>query len=143
MGQIVCNDCGLVPYCRCRDHQIHTVMAYFSVQAPQMRVSSTPKSRNPSAKSIVILSSQAFRTTANSRFRGTCNWIPRSISPSAMTLEKSSVSGFPLTQSATVGARPGRRNADMTLMSITYTQKVTSRGLTCSRSISQPGKDNR
>ena len=143
MGQIACNDCGLVPYCRCRDHQIHTVMANFGAQAPPDARFLDTKVENPIRKNIDILSSQAFRTTANSRFRGTCNWIPRSISPSAMTLVKSSVSSFPLTQSATVGARSVRRNADMTLVSITYIQKVTSRGLTCSRSISQPGKDNR
>ena len=94
-------------------------------------------------KNIVILSSQACRITANSRFRGIYNWIPPSISPSVTTLAKNYVSGLPLTQSVTPDARSRCSNADMTSVSLTYIQKVTSRGLTCARSISQPGKDNR
>ena len=143
MGHIACNHCGLVLQCRCRDHQIHAVMADFCAQAPSAARFLDAKVENRTAKNIVILWNQACKITANSRFLGICNRIPRSISPSVMTLAKSSVSGLPLTQSATPDARSGRRNADMTSVSLTYIQKVTSRGSTCSRSISQPGKDNR
>ena len=143
MGHIACNHRGLVPQCRCRDHQIHAVMAGFCTQTSPDAGFLDTKIENPVGKNVVILSSQACRITANFRFLGICNRIPRSISPSVMTLAKSSVSGLPLTQSATPDARSGRRNADMTSVSLTYIQKVTSRGSTCSRSISQPGKDNR
>ena len=32
MGHIACNHCGLVPQCRCCDHQIHAVMTDFCAQ---------------------------------------------------------------------------------------------------------------
>lgn len=61
MGRIACNDCGLVPYCRCRDHQIHTVMAYFGTQASPDQGFLDTKVENPIRKKILLFVEPSFQ----------------------------------------------------------------------------------
>ena len=71
MGQIACNDCGLVPYCRCRDHQIHTVMANFGTQASPDQGFLDTKVENPISKKYCYFVEPSFqndRKLSNSRY---------------------------------------------------------------------------
>ena len=143
MGHIACSHCGLVPQCRCRDHQIHAVMADFCAQTPSDVRFLDANVENPDGKKSShsvepsLQNNRKLPVSRNLQSDSALNLTHRDDACKELSPD------LPRTRSATPDARSGCCNTDITSVSLTYFQKVTSRGLACARSISRPGNDNR